>query len=142
MSQVPDYDGSRNLSLQGQGPLGEGLNLEIRLGESVLLGRSRHCDWSLKSTPTWLRSQDDERKRIRRSLGWRTTSRRHCRITYLAPDLVEVRSLSPNGTLVDTHRVDRIVLTDCREATHEIRLGVSGETLHLLNAGRNGGEST
>ena len=140
MSDAPSYDGSHRLALQGLGPLGEGLNLVIRLGESVVLGRSRHCDWSLKGTPSWLKSQEGDRTAIRKSLGWRSTSRRHCRITYLAPDLVEVRNLSQNGTLVDEHRVDRIILTDCRNRVHEIRLGESGEFFQLRSA--NGSEGS
>lgn len=134
MSPETEYDESRWLTLEGQGPLGEGLNLQVRLGESVLLGRSRHCQWSLKTTPTWLRSQADAREKIRRTLGWKATSRRHCRVTYLAPDLVEVFNLSSNGTLVDGHRVDRLVLTDGGEADHEIRLGLNGESLILRRA--------
>ena len=64
-------------------------------------------------------------------MAWRSTSRRHCRITYIAPDMVDIENLSSNGTLVDGHQVDRIVLTDCRERGHEITLGPHGITLAL-----------
>jgi hypothetical protein len=54
------------------------------------------------------------------------------RITYLAPDVVEILNLSPNGTLVDGHRVDRILLDDVRRTRHEIRLGPHGDRLELV----------
>jgi hypothetical protein len=43
-----------------------------------------------------------------------------------------VLNLSRNGTLVDGHKVDRVVLTDCRERGHTIRLGPEGVVLDLL----------
>jgi pSer/pThr/pTyr-binding forkhead associated (FHA) protein len=129
------YDDRHVLALCGTGELGEGSHLPIRLGESVVVGRSRHCDWSLKRTPGWLRKPDAERVRIRKSLPWRATSRRHCRISYIAPDIVDVENLSINGTIVDGHKVDRIVLTDCRRHPHSIRLGPDGVTLQLRHAG-------
>lgn len=135
--EVP-YDGRFLLALRGTGEFGEGSHLPIRLGQTVVVGRSRHCDWSLKRTPAWLRSPDGERDEVRQSMPWRTTSRRHCRIAYIAPDLVDVENLSANGTIVDGHRVDRIVLTDCRQRAHTIRLGPQGVTLELRPVGGGG----
>jgi len=119
------------LALQGVGPLAEGETLPIRLGQSVLLGRSRQCHWSLKRTPAWLRSTDLRREALRRTLGWRATSRRHCRITYLAPGAVDVENLSPNGTLVDGRPIDRVLLQDCQSSPHRIQLGTHGVVLEL-----------
>ena len=125
------YDDRHYLALHGIGEMGDGETLKLCLGESVVCGRSRHCEWSLKRTPTYLKSRDGAREELRTSVAWRATSRRHVRITYLAPDMVDVENLSANGTLVDGHKVDRIVLTDCRERPHTIQMGPQGVTLEL-----------
>jgi pSer/pThr/pTyr-binding forkhead associated (FHA) protein len=125
------YDDRHYLSLKGTGLDGDGQLLKLNLGESVFCGRSRHCQWSLKRTPGFLQAAKDERDRRRKGDTWRTVSRRHCRVTYVSPDMVEVENLSPNGTLVDGHSVDRIVLTDCRRKSHRIQLGPHGVTLDL-----------
>ena len=128
----PDgYDERFWLSLKGLGELGDGEFVKLSLGERIVCGRSRHCDWSLKRTPAFLKKQDGQRQEIRDSLAWRATSRRHCRISYIAPDMVDIENLSPNGTLVDGHQVDRIVLTDCRTQDHRIRMGPGGVELQL-----------
>ena len=114
MDPHPDphgYDERHTLLLKGTGPMGEGESLKVALGEAILCGRSRHCAWSLKRTPAFLMSEDAQREKLRRSLAWRSTSRKHCRIAYVAPDMVESVNFSSNGTLVDGHRVGRIVLT-------------------------------
>ena len=125
------YDERHYLRLRGSGDLGEGETVKICLGESVDCGRSRHCGWSLKRAPNWLREESGRREEVRQSLAWKTTSRRHCRITYLAPDLVDVVNLSSNGTFVDGHLVDRVILTDCRTRAHRIQLGPHGVSLSL-----------
>jgi pSer/pThr/pTyr-binding forkhead associated (FHA) protein len=125
------YDDRYYLALKGTGAFGDGEILKLCLGESVVCGRSRHCDWSLKRTPGWLTQDTGVRTEVRDSLPWKTTSRRHCRITYLAPDIVDIENLSPNGTVVDGHQVDRILLTDCRAKEHQIQLGPHGVTLQL-----------
>lgn len=135
LDEGSSYDERFVLALQGTGTFGEGSHLGIRLGQSVVVGRSRHCDWSLKRTPAWLRKPEAEREALRESLPWRATSRRHCRISYVAPDLVDIENLSTNGTLVDDHRIDRIILTDCRRRAHTIRLGPEGVVLELRPGG-------
>ena len=125
------YDERYYLQLKGLGDLAHGEMLKLCLGESVVCGRSRHCDWSLKRAPGYLKHEDHERRAIRHTLAWRSTSRRHCRITYIAPDMVDIENLSSNGTLIDGHQIDRLVLTDCRDRPHEITLGPHGITLHL-----------
>lgn len=128
----PDgYDERFWLSIKGQGEMGEGELLKLCLGEAVVCGRSRHCDWSLKRTPAYLDQSDGKRKALRESLAWRSTSRRHVRISYITPDMVDVENLSANGTLVDGHHVDRIVLTDCRTQEHTIQMGPEGVVLLL-----------
>jgi len=99
----------------------EGEHLILKLGESCVVGRSRKADISLKRArkfrerADWLKLAKTER--------FLSVSRRHLRIHFLHPDLVEIEDLSKNGTLVDGRRVDRIGLTDVRSTPHEIRVG-------------------
>jgi pSer/pThr/pTyr-binding forkhead associated (FHA) protein len=125
------YDDTHYLFLTGVDGIGKGEKVKVSLGESVDLGRSRHCGWSLKKSDRYLKDVDGERAAIRQSVAFRSVSRRHCRITYLAADRVEIVNLSPNGTFVDGHRVDRILLEDCRRAKHRIRLGPNGDVVEL-----------
>jgi pSer/pThr/pTyr-binding forkhead associated (FHA) protein len=125
------YDDRHHLLLVGQGGLVEGERVKVSLGESVVLGRSRLCDLSLKKSLRYLECDGADRRALRERLSFRAVSRRHCCITYLAPDLVEVVNLSPNGTFVDGHRVDPLVLRDARSRSHEIRLGPHGDVVSL-----------
>lgn len=125
------YNDRKYLTLRGTGPLGDGETLKLSLGETIVCGRSRHCDWSLKRAPAYLQSAGESRDSIRESLAFRSVSRQHVRIAFLAPDMVDVENLSSNGTVVDGSRVDRIVLKDCERATHAIRLGPEGVVLSL-----------
>ena len=119
------------IALHGVGPLAEGQQLKIAVGESIVIGRSRHCDWSLRRAPTFLKSNREERKAIRKDLAFNSVSRKHVRLTYKAPDELEIENLSGNGTLVDGREVTRAVLTDIRRETHVIRLGPEGVVLEL-----------
>jgi pSer/pThr/pTyr-binding forkhead associated (FHA) protein len=127
----PAYDDRHYVLLRGREGVAAGERLKVSLGETVYVGRSRSCQFSLKKTPAFLRDRDGARRRIRSMLGYRSTSRRHVRIAYLAEDLVEIENLSRNGTLVDGHRVDRLFLRDARRERHEIRLGRHGDVLVL-----------
>ncbi|MDJ0974902.1 MAG: FHA domain-containing protein [Planctomycetota bacterium] len=125
------YNDRKYLKLRGTGSLGDGENLKLSLGETVVCGRSRHCDWSLKRTPKYLMADDGEREQIKQSVEFRSVSRQHVRIAFLAPDMVDIENLSSNGTYVDGNRVDRIVLKDCETREHAIQLGPKGVILHL-----------
>ncbi len=125
------YNDRKYLTLRGTGPVGEGETLKVSLGETIVCGRSRHCDWSLKRTPTYLTSTDEAREEFKKSMEFRSVSRQHVRIAFLAPDMVDVENLSNNGTFVDGNRVDRIVLKDCDTARHTIQLGPKGVVLAL-----------
>ena len=125
------YDDSVYLSLRGRGDLGDGQTLKLSLGETIVCGRSRHCEWSLKRAPGYLKTEKKARRAIQESLTFRSVSRRHVRIAFLAKDQVELENLSTNGTLLDGHRIDRIVLDDCLDKAHTIQLGPRGVTLEL-----------
>lgn len=109
-----------------------GETLRVGLGESVLCGRSRRCHWSLKRTAAYLEDKGGARERMESSLAFTSVSRHHCRVSFLAPDLVEVQNLSSNGTLVDGRPVDRLMLLDCRTRPHTLQLGPEGLVLDLV----------
>jgi pSer/pThr/pTyr-binding forkhead associated (FHA) protein len=119
------------LLLRARDPAVEGETLRLTLGQSVTAGRSRRCGWSLKRTLPYLEDTDGARATIRASLAYTSVSRHHCRITFLAPDRVEVANLATNGTLVDGRHIDRLLLEDVRFKTHTIQLGPEGVVLEL-----------
>ena len=125
------YNQTCYLALKGTGRLASGQTLKLSLGETVVCGRSRHCDWSLKRTPAYLKAPDGDRHAMQGELAFKSVSRRHVRITFLSRDMVELENLSGNGTLVDGNVVDRIVLDDCFESTHAIQMGPEGPILEL-----------
>jgi hypothetical protein len=129
--EADGYDPSVWLTLGGTEGLAEGQLVRVRLGQTVSVGRSRHCDWSLRRSPAYLVAEGGARKDLEADVGFTSCSRRHFEVAYLAPDLVEVRNLSSNGTFVDGHRVDRLLLTDCRQRSHRLRLGPCGVQLDL-----------
>lgn len=119
------------LGLRGLGSLAAGQHLKIGLGESIVVGRSRHCDWSLRRAPEFLMSDADARGAIEDDLTFNSVSRRHAKLTYVAPDMLEIENLSGNGTLVDGVSIDKLVLTDVRTRSHRIQLGPMGVVLEL-----------
>ena len=119
------------IMLRGVGELAEGQQLKLAVGETIVVGRSRHCDWSLRRTPMFLKSDKDQRKAIRADTLYSSVSRKHMRMSYLAPDMLEIENLSGNGTIVDGMPIDKIVLTDIRTQPHTIQLGPEGVVLEL-----------
>lgn len=123
------YDTRTYLSLVGLGDVAEGQNVTLNLGESILVGRSRHCAWSLRRTPRYLKAPAEGREALQQDHAYSSVSRKHARISYIAPDMLEVKNLSANGTLVDGRLVDKLILTDCRTVSHKIQLGPKGVIL-------------
>ena len=125
------YDTSHYLSITGIGDLAEGQLVTLNLGESIVVGRSRHCDWSLRRAPLYLKMPLEGRDEIKNHPAYSSVSRKHARISYVAPDMVEIKNLSGNGTLVDGKLVDKLFLMDCRSTSHKIQLGPKGVVLLL-----------
>ncbi len=125
------YETKHYVCVRGMGELARGQQVKINLGETIVVGRSRHCDWSLRRTPSYLKSDANGRNVIAHDLAYNSVSRKHAKVSYVAPDMVEVENLSGNGTLVDGKLVDKIMLTDCRAKTHRIQLGPKGVILEL-----------
>ncbi len=114
--------------LRGTGGLLEGENHLVRLGEEVIVGRSRHCDFSLKKTRTYL--LEDSRERIREDPDFLRISRKHVRVAFVNEGMVEVESLGTNGVLVDGKRVDRLMITDLATHTYTVNMG-GGHTFDI-----------
>ena len=98
----------------------EGEEFPLQYGETAILGRSRSCDISLRKCKKWLDLGQDRRD-IEKDFN--TVSRKHARISFYNVGSIEIEDLSSNGTFVDGKRVDRIVITDIRERSHEVQLG-------------------
>lgn len=89
-------------------------------GATVVVGRSRSCDISLRRCKAWLALDPEQRDEQR---DFKTVSRKHVRLSHLEPETVEIEDLSSNGTCVDGQRISRVVVTDLRERSHELLLG-------------------
>ncbi len=110
-----------NVKLLGIAGLCKGEEFTIELGREVTIGRSRDCDFCLRDVPK-AKDLDDDDELIQKHFN--TISRIHMKLTYHAPDNVELEDKSSNGLYVDGKRVDgSIVLTDLVERRHEMKLG-------------------
>jgi len=89
-------------------------------GATVVIGRSRGCDISLRRCKSWL-ALDPEKRDDQKD--FKTVSRKHVRISYLDANNVEIEDLSSNGTFLDGQRIDRVVVNDLRERSYELLLG-------------------
>ena len=119
--------GAGSAVLVGVKGLVEGEVYKLDRGTSVVIGRSRSCDISLRECKRW---QEAEAAGEPVEEGPKTVSRRHLKISYLDDDNLELEDLSSNGSFVDGRRVDRLVITDVKETPHEIQLG-AGEAFRL-----------
>lgn len=93
----------------------------LRVGESMTIGRSRSADLSMRKAER-LYEQDDWRI-LMNSEPFLSVSRHHVRIHFLHRDLVEVKDMSSNGTMLDGRRIDCVAITDLDEQPHTLRLG-------------------
>ena len=98
----------------------EGEVFPLEYGKSVIIGRSRMCDISLRNCKRWLDLEETGEVPEESS---KTVSRKHVKITFHNADSIELEDLSSNGTYVDGSRIDRMVITDIREAPHEVQMG-------------------
>jgi hypothetical protein len=98
----------------------EGEEMVLDYGKTVVVGRSRSADFSLRRIPEVLELSDEERQGDH---DLRTVSGKHFEITPFSEDSIEIVNLSPNGTYVDGKRIDKVVIEDIAEETHEIKVG-------------------
>jgi pSer/pThr/pTyr-binding forkhead associated (FHA) protein len=107
---VPEMDVTDRLLIAGVEGLLLNEELTIALGQSVIIGRSRRCHLSMRRSRAFRLSDEKEQRRILFDKAFLKVSRRHIRISWLAPDEVEIWDLSKNGTWVNGNRIDRIVM--------------------------------
>ena len=101
--------------------------MRLEYGRTIVVGRSRSCDFSLRRIETWLEKGEEEREKDR---SFKTVSAKHFEITMYNLGSIEIVNLSPNGTYVDGSRVDKLVIDDIAEKTHEIKIGL-GEKFEI-----------
>ena len=98
----------------------EGEEFPLEYGKAVTVGRSRSCDISLRNCKRWIELEESDGIPDETA---KTVSRKHLKITFHNADSIELEDLSSNGTFVDGNRIDRLVVTDIRDAAHEVQLG-------------------
>lgn len=94
----------------------------LEYGKTVVVGRSRSVDLSLQQMDSYLNMTDKEREEDR---AVRTVSGRHFEVTMYNLKAVEIVNLSPNGTYVDGKPVDRLLVDDLAQKSHEIAFGLA-----------------
>jgi pSer/pThr/pTyr-binding forkhead associated (FHA) protein len=99
----------------------------LRYGRTIVVGRSRDSDFSLKRTQVY-RMQTQEEHESDQSA--QTVSARHFQVTMYNLRSIEIKNISPNGTQVDGKAVETVVINDVATHPHEIHFG-SGEVLRL-----------
>jgi pSer/pThr/pTyr-binding forkhead associated (FHA) protein len=113
------YDSSFGAEVDGQTGLFRGEHALCRLGQAIVVGRSRACELSVARSAECLRLG---REALDRHPSYRKISRRHIRIALLSADHLEVEDLSTNGTVVDGFRVDRRIVTDFSKRRDGVRI--------------------
>jgi len=98
----------------------QGEEMKLEYGKTIVVGRSRSADFSLRRMKAVAAMTDEEREKDQ---DLRTVSGRHFEITMYNPNSIEIVNLSPNGTCVDGKVVEKIVLDDVATKAHEIRIG-------------------
>lgn len=121
------------LSLEGMEGMLAGQKFGIEMGRSVVVGRSRKCEISTRRSRRFKEASEAQQRRILKTPSFLKVSRRHVRISHLAPGRVEVWDLSKNGTFIDGRRVDRVMLEGLDASGVELRLA-STERLRLSTA--------
>ena len=105
----------------------QGTVFPLVYGKSIVVGRSRSCDVSLRNCARWIEAEKAGKNPDKAT---KTVSRKHVKISYYNANSIEVEDLSSNGTFVDGKRVDRVVLTDLKEKPHNVQMG-AGEIFRL-----------
>ena len=107
----------------------------LRVGEAMVIGRSRKADLSTRNAER-LRHRPDWQELIHKP-PFNTVSRRHVRIHFLHPGLVEIKDISSNGTFLDGSRIDCVAVTDLDERGHVLAVGSQERfEITMLNAQR------
>jgi hypothetical protein len=111
----------------------EGERFVLRVGEAMVIGRSRRADVSTRRAER-LRAREDW-QRILRKEPFLTVSRRHVRLHFLHPGLLEIKDISANGTYLDGRRIDCVAVTDLNERSHLLAVGAQEQFELTLSNG-------
>lgn len=98
----------------------KGEHIALEYGRSMVVGRSRSADCSLRRMPIYQAMSPDERENDK-SLA--TVSRKHFRVTSYNERSVELENLSPNGTLLDNEPLEKVVIDNLATTAHIIKFG-------------------
>lgn len=114
---------SEQLNLRGIGGLCEGEVWTVDYGDTIIIGRSSACDVSMKKCERYL-LLDPEQKESEKH--FQTVSRKHVRLSFYNATSIEIEDLgSSNGTFLDGQQIERVIINDIKECTHELLLGLS-----------------
>lgn len=100
---------------------------QLVYGKTLVVGRSRSADFSLKRTEIY-RAQTEEQHENDEAA--QTVSGKHFQVTLHNSRSIEIKNLSPNGTMIDGKIVESAVIDDLASKAHEIRFG-SEEVMSL-----------
>lgn len=99
----------------------KGETCPLLYGKTLSIGRSREADFSLKRTRAYAAQTPEQRDADEEA---QTVSARHFQVTVYNLRSIEIKNLSPNGTLLDGKLIDSAVLNDVATSVHEIRIGL------------------
>lgn len=94
----------------------------LQYGKTLVVGRSRTADLSLRRLPSYLTKSEEDREQDE---AFRTVSGRHFEITLFNLGAIEIKNLSGNGTLVDGKPIDALVIDDISDRSHKIEIGIN-----------------
>ncbi len=124
------YDGSATAELCGLSGLFKNSRLTLRLGQCIVVGRSRVCDLSVARAESCMRMG---RAELEAHPSYRKISRQHLRICLTGEDRIEVEDLSTNGTVVNGFRVDRLVIDRFQSENRRLLIELGqGEMLEVV----------
>jgi len=95
----------------------------LQYGKTLTVGRSRTADFSLKRTEKYRGQTEEEREKDEDA---QTVSSKHFQITMFNVRSIEIKNLSPNGTIVDGQPVESVVVEDISTRSHKIKFGATG----------------
>lgn len=98
----------------------KGESHRLEYGKTVVVGRSREADFSLRRTESYRALSAPEQEADNSA---RTVSGKHFQITMYNLNSIEIRNLSNNGTQVDGKTIDVVIIDDIAHAAHEIHFG-------------------
>lgn len=111
---------TESLILRGVEGIVEGEVFPLSYGQTVIVGRSRNCDISLKKSRKYQGLTEEQKKN---DTDFLSVSRRHTKISFYNSQSIEIEDMSANGTFVNGEKVSKKVIGDIKNKSYELRLG-------------------